>query len=127
MVDLKKFFPESVGATERIQAKIVFWVTVGHGSFSQITSSDVKFSGKGKVMGHDFDVNIELNVIDNTNMTIEFNGSPQKATYYVDHDNNLIITIPSGAEKGTIRITTGSGGTYFYPKIAHGHDVWIGA
>ena len=36
------------------------------------------------------------------------------------------IAFVQGPEVGEIQIIAGDGGTYLYPDVAQGHDVWIG-
>lgn len=127
-VDLTTFFPQGVGVLQNIEAKALAYKIVGTGSFSAITQNSVNFSGNGNnpFTGAPFSLTISLTICDDTNCEIQLNGNNQPATHEVDVDGYLDVTISSGTEAGEIQMIAGDGGTYFYPDVAGGHDLWLG-
>jgi hypothetical protein len=127
-VDLTTFFPENAGDVQNIEAKALAWKIVGTGTFSDIASNQVNFSGNGTnpFSGAGFSISISLNILDDQDCQINLNGDFQAATYAVNDDGYLVVTIPNGSEAGEIQIISGAGGTYLYLDIPSGHDVWVG-
>lgn len=108
MVDLKKLFPQSVGADMEIRVKVLFThPQIGSGKFSKITSSEADFSGKASILGHEVKADLSFVVTSDTEVTATVNGTKLDATYTTSgsgSDLKMHIKVDTHGEKGTIDI-----------------------
>ncbi len=122
--DLTKYFVGPANAKMSIEAKVLFaYVGVGSGTFTAYGPKLIEFKGEiTKMASAKFDLKLE--VADDKRCTVTLNGTKQDAGY-AESGGELVVTIPSGAEKGTITIKISDGGTWIDPEIAGGHTIRI--
>jgi|GEM_PF-6820556 len=108
--DLSQYYGNlQTGENYTIQAKIVFYVDVGQGSFSALSPSQVAFSGSYSAAGHSGEVTLNLNVTGPNQGTYNLNGRSGSCTFSEDGDT----------------LTVSFGGTSI--QIEWWHDgIWIG-
>ena len=108
----------------RLQAKIVGYVTVGNGSFSTLTPSQLAFEGNYSVLGHQGTVCITLTVTGDNVGTFTFNELSGSCTFQ-EHGDGLYIYFTEGGGQTSLEAESWDSGLWLGGQ-ATPYNIWIG-
>ena len=123
--DLSQYYGSlQTGQNERIQAKIVFYATIGSGTFSVLTPSQIAFSGHYAVAGHSGNVDLTLTVTGDNVGTFKLNDASGPCTFQ-QQDNTLFVYFNEGGSQTNVQVQWWQNGLWIGGP-ATPYNLWIG-
>lgn len=125
--DLSPFYGNLVtGKKYRIQAKLPFYTTVGHGTFSVLNSNQVVFSGNVNIpLIFNGNINLGVDVQSSNAGTVDFNGNAVSATFKsTSSDLYAYLSLP-GKPNTSLDIQWWHSGLWIGGPGTP-HDIWVG-